>query len=348
MSGGQRSLLRARRIRAWEPVFWAAAFAAPVVFPGHALIINEIAIVALFAVSLDLVLGYSGIVSLGQAAFFGLGAYTAALFAQHVSPDPHIGLLVAIGVAALLGLFASLTVLRGSDLTRLMVTLGVALILLELANKLDWLTGGTDGIQGLAIAPVLGRFEFDLTGRTASYYSLTVLAVLFFVARRIVNSPFGATLKAIRDNRLRAMAIGIPVHARLMAVYTVAAGMAGAAGALFTQTSGFASLDVFEFHRSADVLLMLVIGGVGWLYGGIAGAIVFKLTQDALSSVTPEYWTFWLGLFLVVLVVVGRERLLKPWAWWRRTGAQHPDRAGPILPGSGAAPAVGKPAGGSE
>jgi branched-chain amino acid transport system permease protein len=305
-------------VKPWEPVLWLLAFASPVVFPEHALIINEIAIVALFAISLDLVLGYSGIVSLGQAAFFGLGAYTAALFAKHVMPDPHVGLLVATAAAALLGLAASLTVLRGTDLTRLMVTLGFALILLELANKLDWLTGGTDGIQGLTISPVLGKFEFDLTGRTAAYFSLTILLLLFLVARRIVNSPFGATLKAIRDNRLRAMAIGIPVHARLVAIYTVAAAMAGTAGALFTLTSGFASLDVFEFHRSADVMLVLVIGGVGWLYGGIFGAIVFKLLQDFISQITPQYWTFWIGLFLVVLVVVGRDRLLKPWTWWRR------------------------------
>ena len=315
----QTNLLRASRMKPWEPVLWLLAFAAPLLFPSHAAMVNEIAIVGLFAVSLDLVLGYGGIVSLGHAAFFGLGAYVAALFCKHVNPDPHLGLLVAMAASALLGLAGSFTILRGSDLTRLMVTLGVALVLLELANKLDWLTGGTDGIQGLVFSPVLGTFEFDLAGRVGSYYSLAVLLVLFLVARRIVHSPFGATLKAIRDNRLRAMAIGIPVHARLIAVYTVAAAMAGAAGALFTQTSGFASLDVFEFHRSADVMLMVVIGGVGWLYGGIAGAVVFKLLQDFISQITPQYWTFWIGLFLVVLVLVGRDRLLKPWTWWRKT-----------------------------
>jgi len=316
-TAAQASLLRDSRMRAWEPLLWLLAFAVPVLAPSHALIVNEIAIVGLFAVSLDLVLGYAGIVSLGHAAFFGVGAYTTALFCKHVMPDPHLGLLVAMAASAVLGLAASLTVLRGSDLTRLMVTLGVALVLLELANKLDWLTGGTDGIQGLVFAPLLGRFEFDLAGRVASYYSMTVLLLLFLLARRIVHSPFGATLEAIRDNRLRAMAIGIPVHARLIAVYTIAAAMAGAAGALLVQTTGFASLEVFEFHRSADVMLMLVIGGVGWLYGGIAGAIVFKLMQDLLSQITPQYWTFWLGLFLVVLVLVGRDRLLKPWTWWR-------------------------------
>jgi branched-chain amino acid transport system permease protein len=320
----QASLLKSSRWRPWEPVLWLVAFAAPVLMPSHASLINEIAIVALFAVSLDLVLGYTGIVSLGHAAFFGIGGYAAALFAKLVMPDPLVGLAVGITAATLLGALCSLTIQRGSDLTRLMVTLGVALILLELANKLDWLTGGADGLQGVVMGPLLGRFEFDLSGRTAAYYSLAVLLVLFVLMRRLVHSPLGATLKAIRDNRLRAMAIGIPVASRLAVVYTVAAGVAGAAGALLTQTTGFASLDLFEFHRSADVLLILVVGGVGWLYGGVAGAIVFKLMQDALSSITPQYWTFWIGLFLVVLVLVGRERLVRPWTWLpqRRRGGR--------------------------
>ena len=304
------------RWKPWEIVLWLLALASPLLLPTHALIINEIAIVALFAVSLDLILGYTGIVSLGHAAFFGMGAYVAALFAKLVMPDPLLGLAVAMAVTTALGALCSLTIMRGSDLTRLMVTLGVGLILMELANKLDWLTGGADGLQGVVMGPLLGKFEFDLAGRTSAFYSLTVLLVFFVLARRLVNSPFGGTLKAIRDNRLRAMAIGIPVTSRLAVIYTVAAAVAGAAGALLAQTSGFASLDVFAFDRSADVMLILVIGGTGWLYGGVAGAIVFKLMQDAISAITPQYWTFWIGLFLVVLVLVGRERLIRPWTWF--------------------------------
>lgn len=317
----QDSLNKAGRWKVWEPVFWLLVLASPFLLSSHALIINEIAIVALFAISLDLVLGYGGIVSLGHAAFFGMGAYTAALFAKLVMPDPLVGLLVAVAVSTLLGALCSPTILRGSDLTRLMVTLGVALILLELANKLDWLTGGADGLQGVVMGPLLGRFEFDLSGRTAACYSIVVALLLFFVARRLTNSPFGATLKAVRDNRLRAMAIGIPVTSRLGVVYTIAAGMAGAAGALLAQTTGFASLDVFAFDRSADIMLVLVIGGTGWLYGGITGAIVFKIMQDVISSITPQYWTFWIGLFLVILMLVGRERLLRPHTWFKRGGA---------------------------
>ncbi|MDM0013837.1 branched-chain amino acid ABC transporter permease [Variovorax sp. J22P168] len=320
----QQPLLRKARWRPAEFVMWAVAFVLPLLVPSHALMINEIAIVGLFAMSLDLILGYTGIVSLGHAAFFGFGAYAAALFAKLVMPDPTVGLLFAIVLSAMLGAVASVTILRGTDLTRLMVTLGTALLLLELANKLDWLTGGADGLQGVVMGPVLGLFEFDLYGRTAAWYSLSVMLLLFLLMRRLVHSPLGATLKAIRDNRLRAMAIGIPVVSRLAVIYTVGAAVAGAAGALLAQTTGFASLDVLAFDRSADVMLMLVIGGVGWLYGGIAGAIVFKLLQDVLSTVTPQYWMFWIGLILVLLVLVGRERLLRPWTWFGARKAVKP------------------------
>jgi branched-chain amino acid transport system permease protein len=312
----QQSLLQKSSFKWWEILLWIALLSSPAWLPKHALIINEIAIVALFAVSLDLILGYTGIVSLGHAAFFGLGGYAAGLLAKHITPDPLLGLAMGTAVATVTGAVMSLTIMRGNDLTRLMVTLGFALILFELANKLDWLTGGADGLQGVVMGPVLGRFEFDLYGQTAAFYSLSVLLVCFVLLRRVVHSPYGATLMAIRDNRLRAMAIGIPVTRRLSSVYTLAAAVAGAAGVLMTQTTGFASLDLFDIHRSADVLLMLVIGGTGWLYGGILGAVVFKVMQDVLSSITPQYWTFWLGLFLVVLVMVGRERLNNPRSWF--------------------------------
>ena len=297
---------------------WAFLLCLPLLLPTHALLISEITIIALFAMSLDLILGYSGIVSLGHAAFFGMGAYSAALFAKHINPDPLLGLAVATAVTALLGAFCSLGILRGSDLTRLMVTLGVALILQELANKLDFITGGADGLQGVVMGPVLGQFDFDLMGQTAAWYALAVALCVFVLLRRVVVSPFGFSLQAIRDNALRAQAIGIPVHARLIAAYTLAAALAGMAGGLQAQTTGFASLDVFGFDRSADVLLMLVIGGTGWLWGGIIGAVVFKSLHSIISAWTPQYWTFWLGLFLVLLMLVGRARLLRPWTWGRR------------------------------
>jgi len=311
-------LLAPSRWRGWEVALWVLIWAVPLLFAQHAALVNEIAILALFALSLDLILGYAGIVSLGHAAFFGVGAYGAALFAKHVMPDPLLGLAVGTALGAVLGLLTSPMIVRGTDLTRLMVTMGVALVLLELANKFDGLTGGADGLQGVVMGPLLGQFEFDLGGRVASFYSLAVLFIAFLVLRRIVHSPLGISLQALRDNRLRVMAIGLSVPGRLAAVYTLAAALAGASGALLAQTTGFASLDVFEFHRSADVMLALVIGGAGWLWGGLVGAIAFKVLHDLISSFTAQYWTFWIGLFLVLLMLVGRERLFRPQQWFKR------------------------------
>jgi branched-chain amino acid transport system permease protein len=218
-----------------------------------------------------------------------------------------LALLLAGLAAAALGFATSFLLLRGSDLTRLMVTLGIALILHELANRFDWLTGGADGLQGIVIEPVLGTFAFDITGHVGYVYSLTVLFAAFLLARRLMNSPFGLSLRAVKGNPLRASAVGINVDRRLIAIYTIGAGYAGVAGALLTQTTQFASLDVLSFERSADALLVLVLGGTGYLYGGLIGAVVFKLVQDLLIDVTAQYWQFWLGLVLVLIVLGGRR-----------------------------------------
>jgi branched-chain amino acid transport system permease protein len=292
-----------------EIAFWLVAAATVFFLPERHLILNEIAIIGLFALSLDLILGYAGIVSLGHAAFFGLGAYAAGILARNGVGDPLVGLGVAAIAAAILGFATSFLVLRGSDLTKLMVTLGVALVLGELTNKMSWLTGGADGLQGISMGPILGLFEFDIFGTVAYTYSLVVTFVLFVLARRIVVSPYGLSLRSIRDNPLRARAVGIPVNRRLVTIYTLAAAYAGVAGALLAQTTQFVSLDVLAFHRSADVMLVLVIGGVGYLYGGLIGAVVFKVLQDVLSAWTPQYWQFWIGLILVLIVLAGRERL---------------------------------------
>ncbi|WP_420965067.1 branched-chain amino acid ABC transporter permease [Bradyrhizobium sp. B120] len=298
------------RWRISEVVFWVLALASAFLFPSRYLIMTDIVRLGLFALSLDLILGYAGIVSLGHAAFFGVGAYSAGLLALHgIVNEPVIALVAAGLVAAVLGFLTSFLVIRGVDLTRLMVTLGIALLLEALAERFSDITGGTDGLQGIEMQPILGLFAFDMFGKTGLFYSLIVLFVLFLFARRVVHSPFGLSLRAIRNNPLRAAAIGIPVNRRLIAVYTLAAFYAGIAGALFTQTTALASLDVFSFERSADLMLVLVIGGTGYLYGGLIGAVVFKMLQELFQSITPQYWLFWIGLVLVVIVMVGRTRI---------------------------------------
>jgi len=309
---GEISSYLSRRGR-WSPLeiaFWIFAFASIWLFPGKHLILTETAILALFALSLDLILGYAGIISLGQAAFFGLAGYFSGLVAKYgLINDPVLALLAASLIAAALGFITSFLVLRGSDLSRLMVTLGIALMLGEIANRFSNITGGADGLQGVTVAPIFGLFRFDMFGHTGYIYTLIVLFICFVVARRIVYSPFGLSLRALKGNTLRAAAIGIPVNRRLVAIYTVSAGMAGMAGALLTQTTAFCSLDVFSFERSADLLLVLIIGGAGYLYGGLIGAVIYKFLQDWIASLTPQYWQFWIGFVLVAIVLAGRERI---------------------------------------
>ena len=303
-------LRAAARWRPAEIVFWLLPVAAWFVFPQDLALLSQIAITAIFAMSLDLVLGFAGIVSLGHAAFFGAGAYAAGLLAKHGIGDPLLGLAGAGACAAALGFASSFLVLRGTDLTRLMVTLGVALMLFELANKLTDLTGGMDGLQGIELTPIFGRFGFDMLGRTACVYSAGVLFVLFWIARRIVRSPFGLSLQGIRLNAARMPALGTPVNARLVAVYTLGAGFAGIAGGLLTQTTQFVSIDVLSFSRSAELLLMLVLGGTGRLYGAILGAIVFMTVRHLLSGLDPQYWQFWLGVVLIVVVLFARGGIM--------------------------------------
>jgi len=303
-------LRHASRWRAPEVAFWLLPILAYFAFPDDLALLSQIVITALFAVSLDLILGYAGIISLGHAAFFGIGAYAAGLLAQHGWGDPISGLLVAGLIAALAGFITSFLVLRGADLTRLMVTLGVASMLYVAANKLTSVTGGLDGLQGVEVKPLLGLFAFDLYGKTAYIYCLVVLFGLFWIARRIVHSPFGLSLQGIRQNVLRMPALGIPVNARLVAVYTLGAAYAGVAGALLTQTTQFVSIDVLSFSRSAELLLILVLGGTGSLYGALLGAIVFMVAHQLLSGVNPQYWQFWLGLVLIVVVLFARDGIM--------------------------------------
>ena len=298
------------RWRLPEFVFWLLPVAAYFVFPEDLALLSQIAITALFVLSLDLILGYAGIVSLGHAAFFGLGAYTTGLMAKYGWGDPLLGLAGAGLLAAAVGFCTSFLVLRGTDLTRLMVTLGVALMLYEAANKLTAFTGGLDGLQGVEVTPLLGRFAFDMLGKTAYLYCVAVLFALFWVARRVVNSPFGLSLRGIRQNAFRMPALGTPVNARLIGVYTLGAAYAGIAGALLTQTTQFVSIDVLSFSRSAQVMLILVLGGTGSLYGALLGAIVFMTVHHLLSGLNPQYWQFWLGLLLIFVVLFARDGIM--------------------------------------
>jgi branched-chain amino acid transport system permease protein len=298
------------RWSALEIVFWLVPVAAFFVLPDYRVLGSQILIAGLFALSLDLILGYAGIVSLGHAAFFGVGAYTAGLLAVHGWGEPITGLAAAAVVAAAVGYLVSLLVVRGSDLTRLMVTLGVGLMLWELANRAASITGGVDGLSGVTMWKLLGLWSFDIGGRTAYVYSLVVLFVMFLLARRLVHSPLGLSLRGIREGGKRMPAIGAPVGLRLRTIFTIAAAFAGVAGALLAQTTQFVGIDTLGFPRSGEVLVMLVLGGAGRLYGGLIGAALYLIAQDYLAGLSPVYWQLGLGVLLVVVVLFARGGIL--------------------------------------
>lgn len=298
------------RWRIWDTALWLVPVAAYFVFPEHLVLGSQVIIAALFALSLDVVLGYAGITSLGHAAFFGLGAYTAGLLAVHGWGEPLTGLLCAAVVAAVMGYLTSFLVVRGSALAQLMITLGVDLLLREAANKATRWTGGTDGLSDMTVGKLFGAFRFDLAGRTGYVYSLVVAFAAFVLVRRVMSSPFGLSLRAIREGAARMPALGAPVGRRLVAAFTFGAAIAGIAGALLTQTTQAVALEVLGTERSASVLIMLVLGGTGRLYGAFLGAGLFMLMQDYLARRDPVYWQLWIGCLLVAVVLLGRGGVL--------------------------------------
>ena len=298
------------KTRFMEVAFWLVLASCFFLLPDRLALMSQILIVGLFAVSLDLILGCAGILSIGHAAFFGMGAYTAGLLAKHGWGEPLSGLAAAMVVCAALGHALSHLVVRGADLTRLMITLGVCMLLAELANRLSPVTGGTDGLQGIAMWPVLGVFDFDLYGRTAFVYSFGVVLLVVLVVRLIVHSPFGLALRGIHDSAKRMRAVGSPVASRLRTAYALSAAVAGIAGALLAQTTQFVGIESIGFERSAEVLIVLVLGGTGRLYGGLVGALVYMLVHDAFADLDPAYWMFGLGLFLIAAALMGRGGIL--------------------------------------
>ncbi|GAA4348984.1 branched-chain amino acid ABC transporter permease [Variovorax defluvii] len=303
-------VLSPAQLRLAEIAFWLAIASSFFLAPDHLTLLSQILIFGLFAVALDMALGYAGILTLGHAAFFGAGAYTAGLLARHGWGEPFSGLLAALVVAGLLGYVLSYLIVRGADLTRLMITIGVCVLSYELANRLSGITGGTDGLQGMSVSPVFGVFEFDLFGRTAFCYALGVVLLMFLLVRLALRSPFGLALRGIHDNRKRMMAIGTPVASRLRMAYAFSAAVAGVAGALMAQTTQFVGIESIGFNRSAEILIILVLGGTGRLYGGLVGAIVYMVVHDGFADMNPQYWMFWLGIFLITAVMLGRGGIM--------------------------------------
>jgi branched-chain amino acid transport system permease protein len=307
-----RALTGRHRMRWWEPLPWLLALAFYFLFPRHLGFGTELLITVLFAISLDLALGYAGIVTLGHAAFFGAGAYTVGMLAHHgIWNEPITGLIAAAAVAGAIGLASGLVLLRTTGLTLLMLTLCTMALLEEAANLgHDW-TGGFDGLTGITIPPLFGLFEFNpLFPKVQYLYILAVLLVCFVFVRTLVYSPFGQSLTGIRENTLRMHAVGAPVRTRLIVCYTISAAIAGIAGGLWAQANAYVNLSTLGLDRAATVLIILVLGGYGRLYGAFVGAVAYMVLAHFLSKLYPTAWQLGLGLMLVIIALFARGGIL--------------------------------------
>jgi branched-chain amino acid transport system permease protein len=300
------------RFRWWEALPWLLALAYYFVFPRYLGFGTEMLITVLFAISLDLALGYAGIITLGHAAFFGAGAYTVGMLAKHeIWTEPISGLVIAAAVAGAVGLASGLVLLRTTGLTLLMLTLCTMGLLEESANMASEVTGGFDGLDSLPIKPIFGRFEFDVLYSSTQYlYVLAVLLLCFIFVRTLIYSPYGHSLTGIRENTLRMHAVGAPVRMRLVVCYAISAAIAGIAGALWAQANAYVNLSVLGLDRAATVLIILVLGGYGRLYGGIVGAVAYMVLEHFLSKLYPTAWQLGLGLLLVVIALFARGGIL--------------------------------------
>jgi branched-chain amino acid transport system permease protein len=303
-------LLERHSIRAIEAVYWLLLLGAFFAFPSYLAVATTVVIMSLFALSLDLILGFAGIVTLGHAAFFGIGAYTAALLAFSGFHEPISDALLAGLAAAALALVIGPFLLLLEGLPLIMVTMAISAILYEAANKASWLTGGDDGLRDFTFTPVFGLFPWTVYGQTSYLYAVGWLAVLFVLARRVVSSPFGVALQGVRENRARMKLIGSPVVSHLVRAYVISAFMAGIAGAIHAQTNKFVSLEVLSIDTSVDAVVMLVLGGIGRLYGALIGAPVYILVKHFAAEWNPYHWMFIIGALLIVAVRFAHGGLL--------------------------------------
>jgi branched-chain amino acid transport system permease protein len=302
-------LARRHRLRTWEALPWLAALAVYFAFPTYLPFATEVMITILFAISLDLALGYAGIITLGHAVFFGAGAYTVGILAkQGLWSEPITGLVLAGAVAALIGLASGRVLLRTSGLTLLMLTLCTMALFEEAANMGVEFTGGFDGLDSLPIKPLFGAFEFNpLFYDTQYLYVLAVLFLGFAFVRTLVYSPFGESLTGIRENMLRMRAVGAPVSARLVTCYVISAAIAGVAGGLWAQANAYVNLSTLSLDRAATVLIILVLGGHGRLYGAFVGALAYMTMSHFLSLIYPTAWQLGLGFLLVIIALFARN-----------------------------------------
>jgi branched-chain amino acid transport system permease protein len=273
--------------------------------PFYTELLTKVMIMAIFAMSLDLLVGYTGLVSFGHAAYFGVAAYAIALLSpKFAAASLWLSLPAAIIAAALSAFVIGLFVLRTKGVYFIMVTLAFAQMVYFVFHDTK-LGGGSDGIY-LNFKPeakIAGTTLFDLGNGTHFYYLvLALMVVTYLFLHRVLRSPFGRALVGIKTNEQRMGSLGFPVFRYKLASFTLAGGLAGLAGYLSACQFGFVNPEIISWHQSGNVLLMVILGGLGNLYGAAAGAFVFVLLQEFLSSLT-KHWQLLMGIIILALVL---------------------------------------------
>jgi branched-chain amino acid transport system permease protein len=267
-------------------------------------LVPEILILGLVAASLDLLVGFAGLPSLGHATYFGVGGYAAALFALRVSDHALLGIVVAVATAAVVAAGTGWLAVRTRGVYFLMLTLAFAQLLFSLAVTWDPVTGGSNGLAGIPRPSLLPGDEGELLSSDASfyYYILVAFMVGYVLLRRVVESPFGRTLEGVRENEARMSSVGYSIVACKLGAFVIAGAVAGYAGALFVQHERFISPSNVAFEVSALALIMVIVGGRGTLYGPVLGSAMVLLLRDELSRAFLENWRIALGLVFVAVV----------------------------------------------
>jgi branched-chain amino acid transport system permease protein len=268
-------------------------------------LVTKVMILAIFAMSLDLLVGYTGLVSFGHAAFFGIGAYTLGLVApKYDAANLWLTLPAAMLAAGLAALVVGVFVVRTKGIYFIMVTLAFAQMFYFVFHDTKF-GGGSDGISMnfKPVASIGGFLPFDLASATHSYYFVFAAMLLVFVFLRVLlRSTFGRALQGIRSNEHRMRSLGFPVYLYKLASFALAGALAGLAGYLSAMQFGFVNPEIISWHQSGNVLLMLILGGLGSLYGGVVGAFAFVALQELYQSVTT-HWQLLLGATIILLVI---------------------------------------------
>ncbi|TCR87690.1 amino acid/amide ABC transporter membrane protein 2 (HAAT family) [Rhizobium sp. BK376] len=273
-------------------------------FPDNLALLTRLIAIALLVLSLDLVVGYCGIATLGHAALFGAGAYAAGIASAHFGiTDPLLMTLAGMAGGAIAGLICGVIILRAHGLPQLVLSIALVYLFHEFANKAsDW-TGGSDGLSGISTDPLFGIFEFDLYGHTAYLFGAALLLIVILLLRLLVRSPFGMLCRGIKEDPLRIRAMGASPKLALIKMYVISGAVAGIGGALNAISTQVVGLDSLSFTQSAEALVMLVLGGTGSLFGALTGTIVFMLFEDYVSSVNPFHWLTIVGALLIAVVL---------------------------------------------